>query len=370
MNDRFVLKIKNMRKYKSIKWLGILIAFLLGGAPNIMGTNPGTVRSIFDLMYQEEALDMTLEVDLDKLEDIRRKDEEISADLSFTDVDGVEQWWKIKVKVRGKFRRVNCMEIPPLKLNFKKSELKEAGLAKWDDLKLVPQCVEDKKEAREFLRKEFLAYKLYNQVSDYSFRVQLLNITYIDRKSGEKKKQRAFLIEDTAQLRARLNAEKCEKCLNLPLDQFYTAETSKMTAFQYLIGNGDWSIEQIKNVKLLRIGGEVIPVPYDFDFSGMVNASYSTPNSNYGARSVQERIYLGPKELFDSAEMKAAIQELFEQREELMAVISNAKFLSRTHRGEVRDYLEEFFKNPVMQLSTYQPQVNPQPKSLEESLDK
>ena len=360
-----------MRRHNDIKWMGVLIACLIGWIPGVTGTNPGEVKSIFDLMYQEEALEMMLEVDLDELEAIRRKDEEIAADLSFTDVDGVEQWWKIKVRVRGKFRRINCTEIPPLKLNFKKSALKEAGLAKWDDLKLVPQCVEDKRDAREFLKKEYLAYKLYNEVSENSFRVQLLNITYKDRKSGKKIKQWAFLIEDTAQLRARLNAEKCENCLNLPVDQLYAAATSKVTAFQYLIGNGDWHLGYVKNIKLFRKDGKVIPVPYDFDFSGIVNASYSSPNRDYSAQSVLDRIYLGPKELFDSAEMKAATKALADQREALIAIVMNAKFLSRKHRGEVRDYLEEFFENPVMQLSVYQPEVILQPEnSVNGTLDK
>ena len=351
--------------------MGALIAFLLGGQLSVMATTPESVKSIFDLMYQEEALEMTLEVDLDELERIRRKDEEIPADLSFTDVDGVEQWWKLKVKVRGKFRRTNCIEIPPLKLNFKKSDLKEAGLAKWDDLKLVTQCVEDKREAREFLKKEFLAYKLYNKISDYSFRVQLLQITYKDRKSKRKLKQWAFLIEDSAQLRARMAAEKCKDCINLPVAQLDLAASSTTTAFQYLIGNGDWGIANIKNVKLFRKGEKVIPVPYDFDFSGLVSASYSLANVNYGAQTVKERIYLGPLELFDSPEMKEAVNKLSGQRDELITTVMDAKFLSRIHRVEVRDYLNEFFESPIMQLATYQPQVIiPQENSPKGSRDK
>ena len=68
----------------------------------------------------------------------------------------------------------------------------------------------------------------------------------------------------------------------------------RLAVFQYLIGNTDWSVKALHNIKLLSVPGSApIAVPYDFDYSGLVNASYAVPPAHLPLSSVTERYYNG-----------------------------------------------------------------------------
>ena len=298
-------------------------------------------KSIFDLMHYKDDLALTLESDFEFIKENRRSDEYQKARLSFDDESGAEQVWDMKVKVRGNFRRLNCSEIPPLKLKFKKAELAAAGLANFNDMKLVTYCAKDRYEAYELLMKEYLTYQLYNEISENSFRVQLLRITFKDSNTGRKTKQWAFLIEDTAQLKNRIGATTVENIYNIPAAHYYENDRKLVGLFQYIIGNSDWSFEQSRNVKMVEKDGKIIPVPYDFDFSGIVNASYAVPNPNYKMLSLTERIFMGFEE--DLVDMHNELYQIYGKRQIILDMVSNFKYLSHETRNEVNSYLKSYF---------------------------
>ena len=68
-----------------------------------------------------------------------------------------------------------------------------------------------------------------------------------------------------------------------------------MAVFQYLIGNTDWSVQYMQNIKLVAADSIAVPVAvaYDFDHSGMVNAPYAKPAEELRMSSVRERRYRG-----------------------------------------------------------------------------
>ncbi len=299
-------------------------------------------ESIFDQMNYQQVLDMTLEVDVKSLTENRRSKEDYTATMSFVDATGTTQEWDTEVNIRGKYRRMNCAEMPPLKLNFKKGDLAAVGLSSSNDLKLVTYCVEDETEAKELLLKEYLAYKLYNIISDASYRVQLVNVTYKDINTTEELKQWAFLIEDTAQLRERLGADKCEATFNTTAKQYNADEFKTMALFQYMIGNSDWNTLMGKNIKVVKKGDKLMAIPYDFDFSGMVNAPYAKPNVDYQLTSVEDRVYLGFDK--DVKKMEATYQHFVDHRSELLALVYNFELLEMSTRKEVILYLNDFFK--------------------------
>lgn len=354
-----------MRKTNVKGWIGIGVLLLTMFNSMLFANQLENTQGIFDLMLQPDAIEVSLELDMAEVMTLKRKEDELKAKFSFTDIHGEAQQWNIKVGARGKFRRMRCEGIPPLKLNFKKSDLRDAGLAAFDDFKLVPQCLEDEKAAQEYLMKEYLAYKIFNRISDFSFRVQMLKITYIDANSGEKTKQYGFLIEDTAQLRARIGGEKCKDCVNLSLDQYNLKEANRVSAFQYLIGNSDWNFATEKNVKLIKIDGKVIPVPYDFDFTGIVGASYSSVDTGLGIRTVYDRVYLGPDAWLNSNELDEAVSELITIQEELIDLVSKEKLLSRSQRNDAKAYLNTFFEAPVIVLTAAQRIDKTQEKELQ-----
>jgi len=333
-----------MRKYNNIKKVLINawnITFLTSLTIfNCFGNNVKGL-SIFDELSYQETVEVTLEMDMENVYGNRRSNEKNKAIFSYTDKYGNAKTWNIKVALRGRYRRTRCEAMAPLKLNFKKGDLKEAGLAKFDDMKLVSHCLADKKEAKQLLVKEYLAYKIYNKISPESFRVQFLKINYKDTQTGEVDEQWGFLIEDTAEMRARVNLEKAETLYNLEREAFNIDSYKTVAFFQYMIGNPDWSSDRVHNVKLLTRKGEYVLVPYDFDFSGIVGAPYATINSEYQLDNSRDRIYLGYEE--DLENYDELIYYFSLKKEEILDEIRNSDLLTRKNRKEMVKYVKSFY---------------------------
>ena len=153
--------IRDSNKRKTTPSVAISLVFILLASISTTST-ANNIPSIFDVMSHTEVLDLTIETNWRDFDGNRRKPIDYPATLHFKDQYGQPSNWLLKVNLRGNFRRMKCAEIPPLKLNFKKKDLSAAGLAKFDDYKLVTHCVEDKATAKALVLKEFLAYKLYN----------------------------------------------------------------------------------------------------------------------------------------------------------------------------------------------------------------
>jgi hypothetical protein len=300
-------------------------------------------ESIFDVMSQRDELAITLIFDVQEIIDHRKNDKKYPAILTFYDKRGVLQNWKIEVEARGVFRRYNCPEMPPLKLNFKKSDLKKRGLSKFDDFKIVTHCIEDYESAKAVVLKEYLAYKFYNSITENSFRVQLLKINYIDSKTGMIREHYGFIIEDFALLRDRIGAEKCEKPLGISKTGINREEYKKLALFQYMIGNSDWSLKQVRNVKVMLLDGKYVVIPYDFDFAGLVLAPYARVNADYGLTKLRQRVYLGYEE--DLEDMKAVKKRFKKRKGRFKRTTKYFSPLPKAHQESVLSYLRSFYKN-------------------------
>ena len=66
-----------------------------------------------------------------------------------------------------------------------------------------------------------------------------------------------------------------------------------------MIGNTDWTVPVFHNNVLIISQGNLqglgsgIAVPYDFDYSGLVDANYAVPSDQLNLPSVLDRRYLG-----------------------------------------------------------------------------
>jgi len=249
----------------------------------------------------------------------------------------------MKVSLRGNYRRLNCDGTPPLKLNFKKGELEEAGLSKFDDMKLVTQCVEDERLAKKLLLKEYLAYKLYNQLTDRSYRVQLLKINFIDSNTGDQKVQYGFVIEDTAEFRNRLGATKVDQIFNIQPELLDRDQFKIVALFQYMIGNIDYNLSSSRNLKMLEINDRIVTVPYDFDFSEMVKAPYRTGSKRLNVIKQGDRAFLGFPE--DVSELDETVKLFENNRKALFKIITNFTILDKEERTFVKGYLRTFFNS-------------------------
>jgi len=317
----------------------------------------GSSSTIFDRFTEGEVLEFTLQADLSELIENRNTEEYISAEFSFENAEGGQYTQKVKVKPRGKFRRRVC-NFPPLMLNFSKGKLKEQGyIPEYDKLKLVTHCIDDKAASKEQVMKEYLAYKLYSELTDQSYRVQLAKVTYVDNKGQLGKIRRyGFLIEDTDEMAHRLGGQEYEDCHGLTGDAVSRSAENQMAVFQYMIGNTDWDLRMMRNVKLVKPydGGVAIPVPYDFDFAGMVEAPYAIPRTEIGQLTIRQRIFKGLKA--DKTLFENTLRHFLSKKERLLEVVGQYKGLGRDSRQRIIEYLESFFRDAEAVLEDGQPQ--------------
>lgn len=298
-------------------------------------------QSLFDTFEDTDLIKVTLKTNFDQLINDKSNEEYQPATFEYEDAEGNNVVYEIKVKQRGKYRRRIC-EMPPLKLDFDKDELRANGLSKQDEMKLVTHCIDDP-SSKETIVKEYLAYKLYNQLTPYSLRVQLVKITYEDTTNKNKIKQFGFLIEDIDELADRLDGKEIEP-VNIDKKLLHARQEALAACFNYMIGNADWDTPTLRNVKLIDTQDSlgVLVIPYDFDFAGIVNAPYAVPNGNLGLTSIKQRAFMG---LHEEAALLAPIKRFFDaKQEELYETIKACKHLSRIAKSDMIEYLDTFYQ--------------------------
>lgn len=319
-----------------------LFTSLHASPPSAVSSHDDETPSVFDSFYSEKMLTFTLETDLDALINHRKREDFQNATLTYKDEQGQSREWDIQVKPRGKFRRRIC-DFPPVKLKFHKKTLEENGLNEHNDLKLVSHCLDEYGEGNENLVREFLAYKLYNILNPNSFRVQIIKIQYRDTEGFHDPIRRyGFIIEDVDEMAERTGGVECDDCMNPKQEMFNLKAENMASVFQYMIGNADWSHMLSRNVKYIKQpSGKLLPVPYDFDFSGMVSAAYALPNRDYGLEHVQHRAYLGLKP--DKEILLQTLEVFRDKKSELLMEVKKCKWLSRAGRSFIKSYLNDFF---------------------------
>lgn len=295
--------------------------------------------SIFDVLTQGENIKLTIKTDLIQLMENRNSSDYHEATL--TSQDGTVR--RMKVKVRGKFRRRIC-EMPPLKLKFSKSSLKDEGLNDNNEIKLVTAC-SDARKADDWVVREHIAYELFRNFSNVSLRTKLATIVFQDIHVERMEfKMQCMLLEDIEELAYRMNCEEVE-AFGLNPDSLNTNQVALVSMFNYMIGNTDWEISGNRNVKFLRSkknpNGKILVVPYDFDFSGFINADYAIPNSQTGLKTVRER-YLMADGISHAALKRASIALASEQ--ERIYEICSTKALSRSSQHDIKGYIQTFFE--------------------------
>lgn len=336
----------NVRKLFGSIWrsCALISTLLLGGISAPLAT--AQQMSIFDkLSVQGKPIQLTIATDLETLISERKGEEPIPAMLAFSDAAKQKFSMDIEVSSRGKFRRRKC-DFPPLKLDFSRSLLQEQGLnPAFRKLKLVTHCLSDQQESQDNIMKEFLAYQIYNELNDYSFRAQLARIDYLDTEKKVRKIRRyGIILEDMDELAMRLGGEECKDCYGVPDEELDAALENIMCVFQYMLGNTDWSIAMVRNIKLLKPaeGGQHIPIPYDFDFAGFVSPSYATPDANYGLVSTKQRAFLGREHSWP--DFAKTLSLFVEKKPTILQMVRSAKLLSFEARQECIGYLESFYR--------------------------
>ena len=119
-----------------------------------------------------------------------------------------------------------------------------------------------------------------------------------------------------------------------------------VSLFQYMIGNTDWSIPKLHNMKLMVPKNDTLAkpfaIPYDFDYCGLVDASYAVPAEGLSIETVSQRLYRGFPRSYD--ELQAAIAVFKEKKESIMYYINHFELCSTRCRKSMLSYLDEFYE--------------------------
>lgn len=243
--------------------------------------------------------------------------------------------FKAKVRPRGNFRlKPAVCAFPPLKVRIEKSERKGTLFAHHKTLKLVTHCSEE-----ELIHKEYLVYKMYQQLSPYHFKVRLARITYIDR-SGQilPEKHWAFFIEDDDRMAKRLGGDKLEDPIELTEADLDRQATTLLYGFAYFVGNLDWNFYEPKNMDFVQLTtGPPIPVPYDFDLSEVVNVPYAGITDDFDRR-VMKRICR------TEAEYQAVIDLFVAERESLFLLVDASAEITSVEKGRIKGMMRSFYR--------------------------
>ncbi|MGI9544584.1 MAG: hypothetical protein ACR2MX_15085 [Cyclobacteriaceae bacterium] len=250
---------------------------------------------------------------------------------------------KIKIETRGITRKKVC-RFPPVRLNFQKKKVKSTLFENQDKLKLVTHCRESD-QFSSYLNKEYLVYRMYNELTDYSYQVRMLKVNYIDSAGSlDTINDYAFAIEHKDRMAARNQSIPLDrKGIHPKLLSRYTY--GLMSMYQFMIGNTDWNEPSLHNLRLIKLKDptkiEVVAVPYDFDFCGLVNTSYASPTEGLSISNVTERLYRG--KCLSGEEYQKVIEKFNQKKGDMFAICDKAGHLTEKERKGIIKYLDQFY---------------------------
>jgi hypothetical protein len=307
---------------------------------------PATAQKVDKVKFfaDESVVNATLEFDMRDLLAKKALNRYLPGTITLTSKDGTTATAKVEVTARGNFRRETCF-MPGLKVSFKKDST--SSLSKFKEVKLTNGCSPGD-EPGQLVVKEFLAYKIYNLLTDMSLRVRFMNISFKDV-SGKKKPytQYGFMIEDIDDMAKRNDMVEIEGT------QYLTEQTNRdqmtlVTLYQYLIGNTDWSVPSYHNIKLIgpKEDKSIRPyvIAYDFDICGFVDAPYSTIDEQLQDKitTVRERLNRGFPRTME--ELKTAVNLFNDRKEKIIGLIKNNEYLNSKEKSKAVEYVEDFYK--------------------------
>ena len=296
------------------------------------------------LFEATQPLDLTLKADFGAIGKNRGNDKPNHPGvLSYATPAGDTVALDVQLHTRGHFRLARC-QYPPLKIVFNREQAAHTLFAHLGSLKLAVQCRGGQAYANYTLE-EYLIYQIYNLLTDRSFRARLTRVTYVDATGKHAPEtRRAFFVEDDDRM-ARRNDMQVFAAKGVSQDELNFDQTGLAMVFQYMIGNTDFAVTALHNIVLIRdSSGVVYPVPYDFDWSGVISTPYAQPDSRLEIRSVRQRLYRGtcraPQEL-------APLFARFNARKDTIYALYRgmaAEGLEAKRIEQALDYYDEFFK--------------------------
>ena len=310
---------------------------------------PASMVEASPLFESAEPLSVVFEFPTQELLRTAKKRPTVDGRIRYQDHDGTEVVFEASFTTRGKSRLDTC-KYPPLRLNLKRKQVASTVFEGQRKLKLVTQCYKSGNSLR-YLEQEYLIYQAYAKLTPYSFRVRMLSITFRDS-TGRRDDEThpGFLIEAEKNVAKRLDMTPI-KAASVGVSQLDETQLSILTLFQFMIGNTDWSVRSgpdgrhcCHNGKLIgkpSSDSEWVVLPYDFDQSGLINASYAIPAESLGIRSVKQRLYRGYCSTND--ELEQTIRLFNDNRADIEGLFVSDSSDPKKHKRALR-YVRDFYE--------------------------
>jgi hypothetical protein len=277
------------------------------------------------------------------------------ATLSVAEGAGAAQTLPIQINARGLSRRTGGFcKFPPISLNFEKASAKPTIFRGQSKLKLVTYC-QNQADYEQRIMLEYVAYRLYNVLTPISYNVRPAQVTYRTSDKDTGVTRFGFLVEDLGDLAGRNDVKKLKLTSHqIKASQFDAKAAGRTALFEFMIGNLDWDFlagppnaECCHNARFVapretaKALTGVVPIPYDFDYSGLVDAPYAIPPESLKIEHVTQRLYRGY--CVSNDQMPAVIADFRAHRAEMMAVVEGDPRLNATFKAKTARFLDGFF---------------------------
>ena len=307
------------------------------------------------LFTDHKVLKLTLSVDFNTL--CRPRDDDncgyLPTTLIYETETSEEHDIPVEIQIRGGWRalREHCV-VPPLFVRFSAADIVDTPFSGQNLLPLTTHCRSIRpvklsssisiRAYEQYVLKEYLGYRLYNQLSDVSLRVRLAHITYQDPENTRRTAERyAFFTEHFDSMAARHNASLLERG-SYDTKYIDRAQTEILALFHFMIGNTDWSLVRQRNTILIaESDGTQLPAMYDLDMSGLVDAHYAAPAPDLHLINVRRRLFQGYCPNADN--WQPLLTHFQERHDDMIATIESISGLTNSNRRIARKYLQSFF---------------------------
>jgi len=260
----------------------------------------------------------------------------------------------VSLSVRGITRRKKeICAFAPLRVEFTEKPGPSSIFKGQKHLKLVTQC-QRMADYQQYLLLEYAAYRLYRALTPESFNVRLVKIDYTGKDGKALSTRLGFFIEDIDDVAKRNGQERLRGVGRISVSQLNAHAAARYAVFEYMISNLDWAMtagpagtDCCHNARLLNAEGAtgastgLIPVPYDFDYAGLVNAPYALPPEGIHVANVKVRRYRGF--CAHNEEAKVFLAQISTRRDSLMAILNETPQLEDRTRRNAASYLGDFF---------------------------
>jgi hypothetical protein len=316
------------------------ILFLLLFCPFFIRAQPTALKG-FELLYSIDSLTVVIETDVRKLQRDRNPDLWLPGEIELRKGTKTVLKQAVEVQARGNARRKICA-FPPVKIRFADALGMPDSLKGAEVVKIVSAC-NDEEQSEHLVLKEYLMYQLYQTLTEESFRTKLAVIQF--REKGRRQiyaSSYGFFLENEATLAKRLNGNMYRPSVMSPKG-IDSLTMDRVCLFEFMIGNTDWSVYNLHNIRALLQNAtrKVVAIPYDFDYAGAVDAPYAVPQKGLYIKTVQDRHYFGLCR--DKVFAEKTFNVFLQKKAALLATVDNFEPLSTFERKKVRSYLNSFF---------------------------